>query len=185
MNKMFLLGAVVVALSALHVGAASPQEGIKVSIYRLSEQDACGPAGYQRTGQRTCTIRWNKDRLIKLKYRLTLIRENVSIPPPEIRFNPSQVSPILTYSDAAADLPLARRESALIVVEWTDREIRDFRVNRPSSPKVAGRKKPYALPAKPRGIAFYHEPLDHIDPEKGVLWSISSCSSKYKLSFVR
>src|SRR5262249_22718689 len=130
-------------LAAPVIGADHPQ--LKISLYRLSEQDACGPAGYQRNG--SCSVHWNERRFTKLKSRLTLIKENISVPPPDIRFDRPELAQILQYSDVSDGLPLSNRESVLAVVQWPDRKPRDFQLNR-SSPKVGARRRPYVQPKR-------------------------------------
>jgi hypothetical protein len=183
MERRALVSGVVLGLclAAPSVGVAQPQ--LKISLYRLSEQDACGPAGYQRSV--SCSVRWDERRFTKLKSRLTLIKEDISVPPPDIRFDQAQLRGILAYSDVSEGLSLSNRESVLAVVQWPDRTPRDFRLNRTSSPKVAARQRPYVQPKRPYLTRYYHEPLDHLAPEKEVSWKIESGSEHYVLNFGR
>jgi hypothetical protein len=160
---------------------AYASDQVKVTIYRLSEQDACGPGGYARN---SC-IRIGADRFDDLMRsgRLTLIKDGVFIPPPNIELRPSEMSYILKYSELIGDLDATKKESALIVVEWPDRMPRSFGVARSESHPISARSDSYARPSRSYLRSFYHEPLDHLNPERGIKWTIAGGSKTYALQF--
>ena len=168
--------------------ANASDDRLKISVYRVSEQDACGPSGYppNSSGQigRACPIQMNPRRFERLlrDQRLTLIKQNVYVPPSQITLSERELRPVVQYSEVAGQLSLARREAALLVIEWPEKKLRNFRLDRPASSNTPARKKPYVLPAAQYRKIFYHEPLEHLDPDNKSVWRISSGSSKHSLT---
>jgi hypothetical protein len=158
------------------------QESIKLTIYELPEQDACGAVGYRP--KQPCPVQWNEETFKRLKSELTPVLKPVSIPPYFVQLTQHALEIILPYSPVASRASLENRESALFVFEWPDKTPRNFTIIRPASPHVlAG--EPFHIPVTPWRTRYYNEPLDHIDPTNQVIWYLTSGSNKYKLMFER
>jgi hypothetical protein len=171
----------VVCATALS-SVAGAQEKIKLSIYELPEQEACGPAGYQEKGD--CPIVWNEDIFKSLQSELTLVQPGITIPPSYIQLTKQALGIVLPYTPVASRASLQNRESALFVFEWPDNAPRDLTITRPASKYVQGRV-PFQMPVLPYRTRYYHEPLDHIDPAKKVIWYITSGLNRYTIMFER
>ncbi len=171
-------------LLVLLSGVAVGQEPVKISVYQLFETDACGPAGYQK--DQRCPLTMTPDRFQELlkNGRLWLVMKDTVVPPLSLRVPRPQLIHILSYSDISGHVDLPRREAALLVVDWPDRAPRDFRVERVPNKNMPTRR-PYVRPEAHYLQRFYHEPLDHINPEYNVVWKVSGGSLRYEIRFVK
>lgn len=164
------------------------QESIKLSFYRLPERIACGPKGYDNRADadnaRSCSVEWTTDSFEEIRSKLSVIRENIEIPPSAIRWNDAEYQNIHLYADVADSRPLSEKDSVLMVAKWPDRRVRDFAIVRPPSPKAPNRDS-FRLPPRPYLTRFYHEPLENLDPDRGARWIITSNNSKYVVTFRR
>jgi hypothetical protein len=164
------------------------QESITLSFYRVPEKIACGPKGYDNRenagNARSCPVEWNPDLFKRMQSYLSVIRENIVVPPSNIRWNAAEYQNIHLYADVAESRPLSEKDSVLVVAKWSDRRVRDFSLIRSFSPN-APKRDPFRLPPKPYLTRFYHEPLENLDPDLGIKWAIKSNSSEYVVTFRR
>jgi hypothetical protein len=96
-------------LALLFPAAGICRETIKISVYRLLETDACGPAGYQKDSK-TCPVAMTANRFRQLldDEKLSLVMQDTVVPPSAIKMPRTQLVSVLRYSEISGGLALPR-----------------------------------------------------------------------------
>jgi len=169
-------------------GGAFSKDNFRLSLYRGPEREICGPEGY-RDGQ-TCSLEMTTRRFKELlkQGRLTLIKKDIVIPPPDVFFSPQENYVVRHYSSAVAEagrssFSSSELASALLVIEWDDRRPRSFGVERNLAGGGVDPPHIYKRPARPFLSGYYHEPLEHLDPQKDNSWVIKANGQPFTLKF--